>query len=77
MTTKFYENAPVLAAEQDQFELDIREYVGGAINPVKFKAIRVAHGVYEQRQNHTYMIRIRCAAGGITPRQLRKTAELG
>lgn len=74
---KFYETAPTLPAEQDQFETDITEYTKGLIDPVKFKAIRVAHGVYEQRQNDTYMIRIRCAAGGITPAQLRKVAELG
>lgn len=73
---RFYESAPTLIEEQDQFEVDIKEFVAGNINPVKFKAIRVAHGVYEQRQEHTYMIRIRCAAGGITPSQLRKVAEL-
>ncbi len=74
---RFYENAPTLIAEQDQFEKDMIDFSAGVINPVKFKAIRVAHGVYEQRQEHTYMIRIRCAAGGITPKQLKKVAELG
>lgn len=72
----FYTNDTVLISEQDQFEEDIAEFVKGQIDPIKFKAIRVAHGVYEQRQRDTYMIRIRCAAGGITPRQLKKTAEL-
>lgn len=74
---KFYESPSTLIQEQDQFEEDIRDFATGKVNPVKFKAIRVAHGVYEQRQNHTYMIRIRCAAGGITPTQLKKVAELG
>lgn len=74
---RFYQNAPTLIAEQDQFEEDIKEFARGNINPIKFKAIRVAHGVYEQRQEHTYMIRIRCAASGITPEQLKKVAELG
>ncbi len=74
---KFYESAPTLEAEQDLFEIDIKEFVAGNIDPTKFKAIRVAHGVYEQRQEETYMLRIRCAAGGITPEQLRKVAELG
>jgi sulfite reductase (ferredoxin) len=73
---RFYDVPDVLFAEQDQFESDIRDFSRGLINPVKFKAIRVAHGVYEQRQNNTYMIRIRCAAGGITPTQLKKVAEL-
>ena len=74
---RFYQNAPTLIEEQDQFEEDIKEFARGKINPIKFKAIRVAHGVYEQRQEHTYMIRIRCAASGITPEQLKKVAELG
>ncbi|RAP38849.1 sulfite reductase subunit beta (hemoprotein) [Candidatus Marinamargulisbacteria bacterium SCGC AAA071-K20] len=74
---RFYQSAPTLIAEQDQFEKDVKEFTAGNIHPVKFKGIRVAHGVYEQRQEHTYMIRIRCAAGGITPQQLKKVAELG
>ena len=74
---KFYESPASLIGEQDQFEKDIIEFSKGNINPIRFKAIRVAHGVYEQRQNHTYMIRIRCAACGITPKQLLKVAELG
>ncbi|RAP30227.1 hypothetical protein DID76_03525 [Candidatus Marinamargulisbacteria bacterium SCGC AG-414-C22] len=74
---RFYESASTLIAEQDQFDQDLKDFSHGKIHPVKFKGIRVAHGVYEQRQEHTYMIRIRCAAGGITPTQLRKVAELG
>ena len=73
----FYETAPVLINEQNQFEKDIQEFIDGHIDPVKFKAIRVAHGIYEQRQPHTYMVRIRCAAGGITPLQLKQVALLG
>lgn len=74
---RFYETAPELVAEQNQFELDIQDFVEGKTDPVKFKAIRVAHGIYEQRQPDTYMVRIRCAAGGITPDQLVRTAEVG
>lgn len=77
MALRFYETADTLLEEQDQFERDLADFASGKIHPVKFKGIRVAHGVYEQRQEHTYMIRIRCAAGGITPLQLKKVAELG
>ncbi len=73
---KFYETPAVLVDDQNQFELDIQDFIDGKTDPVKFKAIRVAHGIYEQRQPHTYMVRIRCAAGGITPYQLRKTAQI-
>ena len=74
---RFYEISETLPKELDQFHADIESFKAGDIDPVKFKAIRVAHGVYEQRQENTYMIRIRCAAGGITPEQLKRTAEMG
>ncbi|PCJ60922.1 MAG: sulfite reductase subunit beta (hemoprotein) [Planctomycetota bacterium] len=73
---KFYQTADTLIAEQDQFDLDVNDFIAGKIEPVKFKAIRVAHGVYEQRKEETYMIRIRCAAGGITPSQFKVVGEL-
>ncbi len=73
----FYKLPQSLGADIHQFEQDLEGFVRGEVNPVSFKALRVAQGVYEQRQLHTYMIRIRCAGGGITPAQLRRAAELG
>ena len=49
----FYELPEGIAKEHDQFEKDIAAFKSGEINPIKFKAIRVAHGVYEQRQEET------------------------
>lgn len=73
---RFYESSPTLTKEHDAFEQDIADFKSGVLDPIKFKAFRVAHGVYEQRQPDTYMIRIRCAAGGITPEQLLKASAL-
>ena len=73
---RFYESSPTLEKEHQIFEKDIADFKSGELNPIKFKAFRVAHGVYEQRQPDTYMIRIRCAAGGITPTQLKKASEI-
>ena len=50
---RFYELPPVLVQEQNQFEEDLAGFIKGEIDPTKFKAIRVAHGIYEQRQEHT------------------------
>ncbi len=72
----FYTFPAKLAAEQAQFERDIQDFINGDLDETKFKALRVAQGVYEQRQSHTYMIRIRCASGAVLPRQLRRVAEL-
>lgn len=52
------------------------QFIEGKIEPVKFKAVRVPMGIYEQRKNGTYMVRIRCAGGFITPFQLKKVAEI-
>ncbi|MBT89611.1 MAG: hypothetical protein CMN79_03870 [Spirochaetales bacterium] len=43
----------------------------------KFKALRVSHGLYEQREKDTYMLRIRCPGGLINPDQLIVVANLG
>ena len=73
---KFYEIPGTLSDEIVSLEKSIEEYKSGNISPVQFKAIRVPFGVYEQRKNNTYMVRIRCTAGGITPTQLARVAEL-
>lgn len=54
----------------------VDEFIDGKIEPVKFKAIRVPMGIYEQRKDGTFMVRIRCAGGFITPLQLKKVAEI-
>ncbi len=54
----------------------VDEFLDGKLEPVKFKAIRVPMGIYEQRKDGTFMVRIRCAAGFITPLQLKKVAEI-
>ena len=43
----------------------IDEFMEGKLEPVKLKAIRVPHGIYEQRKDRTFMVRIRCAGGFI------------
>ncbi|NDC83285.1 sulfite reductase subunit beta (hemoprotein) [bacterium] len=74
---KFYE-PPVALLEPDTAHLSesISKFVDGTLNPIQFRAIRVAYGIYEQRKENTYMMRIRNPAGGITPAQIRKLGEL-
>ena len=47
---KFYTVSDTLTEEENQFEGEIAEFVSKKMDPVKFKGLRVAHGVYEQRQ---------------------------
>lgn len=67
---KGYDLPDELDAEIDQLEELIRKFKAGEISATELKAHRVPFGVYEQRQADTYMARIRCAGGFVTPQQL-------
>jgi len=54
----------------------MKAYRSKKIDPKEFKAFRVPMGIYEQRKDGTYMVRVRCSAGYITPVQLKKVAEI-
>lgn len=62
--------------EISAFAKHVHDFRNGEIEAVKFKAIRVPMGIYEQRVNSTFMVRVRCAAGMITPSQLKQVALL-
>jgi len=73
-----------LAEEICDFSKSVRNYLTLRENKqidieqeTRFKALRVSHGVYEQREKDTYMLRIRCPGGLINPDQLRVVANLG
>ncbi|MHB9029920.1 MAG: sulfurtransferase TusA family protein, partial [Candidatus Latescibacterota bacterium] len=74
--TRFYEIPDSLAREIDELEFLIFRYRAGEITSGEIKARRVPFGVYEQRKEGAYMVRIRCTGGGITPSQLTVVAEL-
>lgn len=46
----------------------------GKTSAAQFKANRVPMGIYEQRKDGTYMVRVRCTGGFISPEQLRQVA---
>jgi len=73
---RFYQLPDTLQSEVDKFQEHIAEYTTQQLNPVAWKGIRVAHGVYEQRKPETHMIRIRCSGGAVTPHQLATVGEL-
>ena len=65
-----------LKSDIGAFAKHVHDFRNGEIEAVKFKAIRVPMGIYEQRKNGTFMVRVRCAAGMITPTQLKEVALL-
>lgn len=62
--------------EEKSYRTKVEELKNGIIEPERFKPYRVSMGIYEQRDNDTYMIRTRIPSGVISIRQLRKISEL-
>lgn len=72
----FYEIPKTLEKEIQDYEKLVSEYKADKVNKVKFKAVRVPMGIYEQREVETYMCRIRLPGGAITPEQLIGVAKI-
>uniref|UniRef100_UPI004056017F sulfurtransferase TusA family protein n=1 Tax=Candidatus Electronema sp. TaxID=2698783 RepID=UPI004056017F len=71
-----YEIPASLEADIRRFEQDLAEFRAGRLHETAFTAKRVKMGVYLERNYTTYMFRIRCAGGIITPQQLAAAGEL-
>ena len=59
-----------------ELEKKITQYKSGEIDEDRFKSFRLTRGVYGQRQMDVQMYRLKLPFGKITPRQLRKIADL-
>ncbi len=62
--------------EENNYRKKVEEFKNGVIEPERFKPYRVAMGIYEQRDNDTYMVRTRIPSGVINLEQLKKISEL-
>ncbi|HKJ66688.1 MAG TPA: sulfite reductase, beta subunit (hemoprotein), partial [bacterium] len=62
--------------ETEQHAVDVRDYVRGNLSEEIFKARRVPRGIYAQRQEGLYMVRVRVAGATLLAPQLRCLAEL-
>jgi sulfite reductase (ferredoxin) len=76
MVLKAYDIPDTLGAEIDELESLIAAFRRNTVTETELKAHRVPFGIYEQRAKGTYMVRVRCTAGIITPSQLKRVAEL-
>jgi sulfite reductase beta subunit-like hemoprotein len=68
--------SPTAKAELDEFQAVVTRFQAGQITEGQFRAIRVPLGVYEQRENSNYMLRVRFPAGGVSPSDLRCLARV-
>lgn len=64
--------------EKDIIELDkkIREFKGGNVDEEKFRSLRLARGVYGQRQQGVQMIRIKLPYGKVSSNQLLRISDV-
>ncbi|MFB3817181.1 MAG: nitrite/sulfite reductase [Candidatus Methylomirabilales bacterium] len=63
-------------AEVEAFAEALQRFRQGAMTPDEFKRLRLQHGVYGQRQEELYMLRVRIPWGGLTAAQLAGLAEV-
>ncbi|MDR1673463.1 MAG: sulfurtransferase TusA family protein [Bacteroidales bacterium] len=54
----------------------VKDFRQGKVESVQFKAFRVPMGVYEQRKDDVYMVRVRATGGVIYPEQLSSLMDI-
>ncbi|MBU0558077.1 MAG: sulfite reductase subunit beta (hemoprotein), partial [Bacteroidetes bacterium] len=69
-----YTLPPTLEADIDELEHSIRDFQDGKLSAIQLKVHRLGFGIYEQREANTFMVRIRCGGGIITPEQLEEVS---
>lgn len=72
-----YRIPSTLNGDLDYTQSLIDQFKAGEIQAGQLKSNRVPMGIYEQLKNQHYMLRLRCAGGLVTPKQLAKIAFVG
>jgi sulfite reductase (ferredoxin) len=67
---------PVVAQDIIDLEKKIRLFREGKIDDDKFRSLRLARGIYGQRQQGVQMVRIKLPFGRITTKQVRRIADI-
>lgn len=65
-----------LSEDIQRFGILAKSYLNKEIESIHFKSFRVSMGVYEQRKNGVYMLRIRMTGGVIYPNQFLKLINI-
>ena len=67
---------PIVEKDIIELEQKIRAFKEGNLNEEKFRSLRLARGVYGQRQQGVQMIRIKLPFGKVTVKQLLRIADI-
>ncbi|MFC1498003.1 sulfurtransferase TusA family protein [Verrucomicrobiota bacterium] len=76
MKQQFYNLPGDLGEDIELYAENVARFCSGDLSPSLFKAGRVPRGVYEQRKDGTYMVRVRVAGGTITSEQGQVLSEI-
>lgn len=74
--TRFYSLPESLLEDIGDYERLVSDFLGGSIDSLRMKNSRVPMGVYEQRTDGAYMLRVRLPGGDITPGQLEAVTDI-
>jgi sulfite reductase (ferredoxin) len=74
MTHHHYRLPADLTQDIEQHAFDVERFVKGDLSASILKARRVPRGIYEQRRNGTYMVRVRLPGGALGAAQARALA---
>ncbi|MEM9648579.1 MAG: HEPN domain-containing protein [Bacteroidota bacterium] len=67
---------PVVEKDIIELERKIRQFKGGEVDEEKFRSLRLARGVYGQRQQGVQMVRIKLPYGKVTSNQLLRICDV-
>ncbi len=67
---------PIVEKDIVELERKIRKFKEGTMDEEKFRSLRLARGVYGQRQPGVQMVRIKLPYGKVTANQLRRIADV-
>jgi sulfite reductase (ferredoxin) len=67
---------PIVEKDIVELEKKIQEFKEGKISNEKFRSLRLARGVYGQRQQGVQMVRIKLPFGKVTAKQLLRIADI-
>ena len=76
MSDAYYRLPKDLASDIDAYEQEVKRFLAGELPAGVLKAKRVPRGVYEQRKDGAYMVRVRVAGGALTCEQTGALAAL-
>jgi sulfite reductase (ferredoxin) len=71
-----YNLPDTLREDLERFQEEVARFKQGALGGAEFRAFRVPQGVYEERTEGSYMLRVRLPAGGLLPAQMRALASV-